>query len=346
MQFFNFHTSYDSYKEAAIQAGQKSDLIKPAEYYHFVRGKYFELAKRDDSFRSVYNQTLTEEEWYDYGKPYYNFHPKLTGVFSKTKLNFPAKYLQFPFETLAINFAKDDPNVMFEDGIHQIRSLLVVTKNELIDLKANKEIVGEKFLAYWIDYGGEDASPDKTLVMSQIGLKYLADAEARTVYAYRTLRWKNDETVESAIVKTTDPNFYKGVQITEEVEARALRLIASIAFLTKDESPVIIPHVLNEDVGKLKNATPERRQQLHDKACRRRKSTGYLVGNDQMFDVGHIGSTQQKEPSEKTGRELKFAHIVSGFWKLVRYGPNMEHGRIKWIMPYVRGEGKPFKYEE
>lgn len=341
MQFFAYRTSYENYKEALIKANRKNEVLPILDYYKYVVRRSFQLAKYDDNIRSVYNQALTEEEWIKFGKPYYNFHKNLTGTFSKTKLNFPAKYLQFPYTTLTINFAKDDQNLMFDNNRRQIQSVIVLTTDQLIDLEKNKEIKNENRLIFWMDYGGEDFERQ---IKTEDDL--LDKAEQRSVYAYRQLRWIGDETVEEAIVKETHPNFYRGVQIPSEIEAKVLRLVCSIAFLTKEENPIIVPHVLNEDIQKFKNADKNRQKELHDKATRRRKSVGYLVGADQMFDVGHIGSPQSIEKGEKTGRELKFAHIVSGFWKLVRYGKNLEQGKVQWIMPYVRGEGKPFKGEE
>lgn len=155
-------------------------------------------------------------------------------------------------------------------------------------------------------------------------------------------------TVDEALNKLPmDLSYTQGLQVPDSMIEMAIKLVVSIAFLAKDDSPIIVPHLLKRDVEFLRsNVGTDFIKQKHDQAAKERGARGWVVGSDQMFDHGHIGPAPEQEEHSITGRELQFAHIVSGYWKLCRYGPKMESGRVRWIMPHVRGWGKPFKHEE
>jgi hypothetical protein len=166
---------------------------------------------------------------------------------------------------------------------------------------------------------------------------------------WRRWTWNADETVDEALQKLpADFSNTEGVRIPDAMIEKAVKLVVSIAFLHKDESPIVVPHLLKRDAVYLRNrdSSDSFIKELHDKATRERGARGWIVGSDEMFDHGHIGPAPEQEEHKVSGRELQFAHIVSGYWKLCRYGPKMESGRVRWIMPHVRGWGKPFKHEE
>ena len=80
--------------------------------------------------------------------------------------------------------------------------------------------------------------------------------------------------------------------------------------------------------------------------------------DDKVFIVGRgikISHLMKKEPGEpRQGRKgiKRSAHMVSGHWREVRYGPMKVDGikvskekrstRTRWILPFPRGEGSEY----
>jgi hypothetical protein len=350
MQFPMHHTSYDFAKQVADAAGQKMNSW--SQFYKLIIESEWQRSKKQKAFTSFLNpsdkyaraaeinQLIAELSWYENGKPYYNIHPKMASVFGKAKLNFPSKYIEFPFQTIAVNFADTDDTFKIDDK-HRLKSCIVF-RGKVRDPEIPESPDEPNCIMIYMDWNERHPTP------------FYSEAKRRNftfqepIMTWRRWVWEADETVDEALNKLpTDWTYTKGLQIPDSMIEMAIKLVVSIAFLAKDDSPIIVPHLLKRDVEFLRtNVATDVIKQKNDQAAKERGARGWVVGSDQMFDHGHIGPASEQEEHLVTGRELQFAHIVSGYWKLCRYGPKMESGRVRWIMPHVRGWGKPFKHEE
>jgi hypothetical protein len=350
MQFRMYHTSYDFAKIVADVAGQKMSAVD--KFYDFAIDSAWRRWQSQQSLHSFLspnnwnvraaeiNQLIAELSWYENGKPYYNLHPRMIDVFGRAKLDFPSKYIEFPFQTVAVNFDIDDNTFKIDDQ-HRLQSCLVFRGKVRNPLKPIPEHEPNCIMIY-MDWNERH----KSEIYSERKRRTFTLGEP--IMTWRKWTWDADETVDETLNRLPmDLSYTKGVRIPDAMIEKAIKMVVSIAFLHKDESPIVVPHLLKRDAKELRlRETPDDViQKMHDRAAKERGARGWVVGSDAMFDHGHIGPAPEQEEHKVTGKELQFAHIVSGYWKLCRYGPKMEFGRVRWIMPHVRGWGKPFKHE-
>lgn len=325
MRFFTYESSYDEYRHEHKRLKSRDPIWSMKEFY---QGSI----KHTWGTPADCNQLIAEFAWYRSGKPYYNFHPNLIQVFGRSKLNFPARYVELPYPAIAVHFSDNAKELSWENGKHRVRSALVFRAEGNVNTDTGQLDTDLNNLIIWMDIN--EVIPHNTLGLS------------KRIYTYRQFRWNkgSEDTVDSLLyAMPTDPTATMGILMPEEIVLLVIKLVVSIAFLAVDNSPVVVPHVLNRHLEEFKKATKEQQKELHSKATQERGSRGWQIGIDEMFEKGFIGPAQPRPEPISTGRHLEFAHIVTGYWKLVRYGPKLEHGRVRWLMPYVRGEGLPFK---
>lgn len=326
MNFHRFISNYDCYRRMCKAA----KIPEKPGYKEFFEDALKAIRPTNEAFKQSYNQIVGEYKWYRLGQPYYNLHPGLIGLFARNKLDFPAKYIELPYSVIAIQFPQHIKELALETPGFELRTCFLVKATEHLDLNQQQIVSDETRLTIWIDFGE----------------RHKFQHGDDIIFVYRQLMWKGEETVEEALNKLPiHQSYYQGLAIPEDKIILCLKLALSIAFLAKDESPLVVPDILNKDKEQFKTASEEDKKQLHRKATETRDRKGYLVGVDEMFDLGQIGQAAPPTEHLETGRELKYAHIVMGHWQLIRHGPKKEFGRIRWIMPYVRGEGKLFKHE-
>ena len=333
MKYNEFECTYHFVNRYCKATGVKQHE-KPLEFYNrHLLDIAQNLKEFGDDGEIIFNQASFEQIWWKIGSPYYRFHPAAAKLFANTRLDVPVKYLKFPSRVFVINFSENDPSMKLDDK-HYVKSVLVYRG---LSTNIQKNTSTEAFTIYL-----------------DIGEIYSAEINGVTVtlplLTFRQLFWTletEDQTLEEIMCKLpVHPSALQGVIISEEMLIKCYRLIVSMAFLKQDENPIIIPHVLSKDSDEWHRADKTRKEQLEEKAIRVRESEGWLVGHDEMFEMGKIGKAMPGQPSECTGREHMFARFVTGHWKLVRYGPQREFGRVRWIMPYISGEGKPFKHDD
>lgn len=319
---FNIQRTLFDYNNKRLKDSGMRDRPDRKEFYRIMVRSTAKIASPQE-FVTALCHFQTEDIWGDLNRPYYNVHPAMTATFCRNRLDFPIRYVVPPYPVMAVCFDDHDPIVEI-DGV-RLRSCLVNKSDKIINVKTMEE-TDDKRIQIWMDFG--ETSPS-----------------GEPIYNYKNLMWKDDQvSVEQTMTLPDDPSAAKGLQIPKELVLRCVKLVVSICFMTRDkESPLVLPHVLNKDVAEFPRANTETRKKMHDRAIASRESVGYLVGSPEMYDMGYLGSIVSTPKSDATGKHLDFAHIVSGHWKLVRYGANMSQGRVQWIMPYVKAKDKPFK---
>jgi hypothetical protein len=327
VRYFEWPTVYKMTKDIADITGQH---CPPAN--EFYTKMYLTLMfNKNPYMKEIGQEQIThEKDWRLEGYPYYCVRPELTKVFSRSRLDFPANYVQYPFRATCIRFAEGDPTLRLDDK-HSLQSMLCVQ-----GIPTHGPY--NKGFLVWMDFN--ERIP-KTLLGKRGPARY-----DEFIVAYRQMAWNGDDTVEEALTKLPyHESVNYGLKVPPELISVGMKIAVSIAFLAKDESELIVPHLLKEDQPNYATATDTEKVSMVNKAVRRRNARGFLVGPPEYFDQGHIGAAPGlgKEIHAGSGRELQYAHMVTGHWKLVRYGPRMEQGRVRWIMPYVQGRGKPFR---
>lgn len=327
MNFYKYHSSYDSYKWLCNRANMSVESLQ--DFYHKAMILIASMEKNDRDY-ITFNHAFAELSWYDRNKPYYNLHPALISPFNKNKLNFPAKYISLPYKVLVVQFPENHEDLKLPDSNYFLRSCMAILNDEFYDPKTKKLLTGEKRLIVWMDFGERQK---------------LSNGTEEIIYAFKQLMWSGEETVEEALDKLPiHESFYCGLKIPLESVITCIKLLLSIAFLAKEKNQLVMPHVLKKDFELFEKSTDDIKVKLHQKAIKVRGQVGYLVGADRMFDVGFIGQPNTTDQSTQTDRQLKYAHLVTGHWQLIRYGQNKEFGKVQWIMPYTRGDGLPFKH--
>jgi len=276
------------------------------------------------------NQFNSELDWYRGKQPYYKVYPDYVELFMKTKLHVPTKFLRLPFSSILIRFPKENtyPNA----SGHPVRTILASEYNS--ELLIGDPVPGEKRrMQIWIDIGEKE---------SDFGKFDLSKTLDGPVYSFCHLIMKDDEndTIEDAFYRLPPGyKFESGILITEKFMEYCLRIVSAVAFLATGADQLIQPDILTKDQSKYEEASPERKKQLVEKSLKRGKH-GFTVGKESV--IGKHWLSHSKNIG--TGKALKYSHLRSGHFHVVRYGPGKRLSRVDFFQQIRVKPELPLKF--
>jgi hypothetical protein len=183
----------------------------------------------------------------------------------------------------------------------------------------------DRQVTLWIDIGEDTIEP-------YLGIDF-------PVWTFHHLIWSGDDTVEEAQKKLPmGDSFSEGVTMPQDIVEHCVRLVLSACFLSNSQSILIRPDLLSKDETRLQNSKDKSIiRQLQERAFEHGKY-GWNIGYDEMFS--------RSAHSIPTGEGLKWAHIRSLHWHVVKFGKNREQARVDLFMQTVVRPDLPFKPPE
>lgn len=238
MKFYDKYTGWDMAR----------NLVKGrySSYSHFYSEWFrdFTAARSqmsEHAYKTGVKQFMTEEAWYDIGRPYYNIYPGITPILCKVKHEkIPCNLINFPYTPILFRFAEQDNLLEFGDGYKPQTILIESHPGELV---------------LWIDFG------EKEFDMPILTYKVLS---------------LDRPTIEDAInVLDTHHSINFGLTIPQDIVLSCIRIVVATALLsTHSDDGLVEPDVLAADRDKFDKTND---QKFVDKAIRRGKK-GFLVG--------------------------------------------------------------------
>jgi len=264
---------------------------------------------------TAYNQTATELDWHNKGRPYYKIYPALLPMFLKTKLDVPGKYLHAPFSSLVIRLPENHQcNGLIAEG-KELRSILVTEVSKEQAIAISGPIQYEHMFILWMNFG-------------EIfdGMPY---------YIFQTLKFRSEESIESALSrqrtpeKTDTDSLQIGVQINDEIINNCVRLTVSVCFLATGADRIVEPDVLSKDLERFITARKEENHSkitsLHQKAKKRGKH-GWTLGRE--IRIPSKGCSTTGAP---TGHHLTYQHQRGAHFHVYHYGAGKALWKVRWI---------------
>ncbi|HTQ39901.1 MAG TPA: hypothetical protein VMJ32_12805 [Pirellulales bacterium] len=249
MEFFTYPTAFEANHK-------RSGPFTHAEFMAEARRKVAATDFSDHQQKVEIDRYQAEIHWLELGKPYFNIWPSIIPMLTDVQLDVPADTLKLPYPVFVLRLPPQDNPLTVCEG-HIVQSILVLRG---VKTKDNQHCV-----VLWIDIG-ERVGP---LNMPSIH--------------WGRLDMDPDKTIDAAFGGIPDNNL-PGINISDELRRKCLRLAVSICFLSTGMDKLVEPDILSKDIAAYaeahrKNDTP-RIKTIEERAVRRGK-LGFNVGKSE-----------------------------------------------------------------
>ncbi len=311
MLFADYQTAYQEYQK---EYDSRSDMSWETFYLNGMKAEKSDI--RDQSLLESFNSTkivITAEASYYYSnKKYYLIHPAVAESFSKAKMgSVPLNQLQADEngDTFLLRFAVDPEYRLSLKGGSYLETILVcfsMKKDNLQRCVVCVRLSGG--IAFFLSFMIDDKESEKTL---------------------------------EALLQEQDD---MAMKIAREHRETVLRIVFSACFMIKHNKQYVEPDVLSKDLDKYYAASPERKEELAQKAFRRRNREGHKIMFPRKAEYEIHMTNQMSAGVVGDGtKQLKHAHFRDGHWHVVRYGEGKKKTKVMWyFMNLIRGD-LPFK---
>lgn len=318
MEYHEFKTQWEFFKK---QPDFSHDT--PDSFYASVREIAIREAARGTKYSStLYNQAMSEQNWYKLNKPYYKVGHDMLHLLSETSIDVPCEFLRAPFPTFSIRLPVNHGIDFLTVEGNELRSMLVDEAQDQVKIGLGGDVkpTGNRVIVVWMDFG--ETEQDDIYVLGAPVLTYnrLLVEESKSIE-----KCLADNTYEGTNGRVSDD----GIPITVSTTDICFRIAVSVCFLATGADKIVEPDVLSKDLQNYLDAkrqgNEERITQLANRAVRKGKK-GWTVGREITFPGSSHSSI-----STGTGEALQYSHQRSAHFHTFRHGPGKTLTKIKFV---------------